>query len=53
MARKYVIEIFKDGKVVYVVEESNHFSQRIREMEWAGYRFDMSDIWKKVKKANQ
>ena len=53
MARKYVIEIVKDGKVVHVVEESNHASQMIREMRWDGHVFDMTELYKKVKKKNE
>lgn len=53
MAREYAIEIVKDGKVIRVVEESNLSSQKIREMQWDGYVFDMTDLWKKVKKKNQ
>jgi hypothetical protein len=52
MPRDYELEIVKDGKVIKV-PDSNHESQRIREMEWDGHVFDMSDLWKKVKKANQ
>ncbi len=55
MARKYELVIVKDGKRIHVVEESNHASQMIREMEWDGYRFDLSAeaMAKRVKKANQ
>ena len=53
MPRKYELEIVKDGKVVRIIEESNHDSQRIREMEWDGYKFDMTELYKKVKKKNE
>jgi hypothetical protein len=52
MARIYQLQVVKDGKVINV-ESSNPASQMIREMQWDGYVFDMSDLYKKIKKANQ
>lgn len=53
MGRKYKLEIVKEGKVIRIEEESNSSSQRIREMEWDGHKFDMTELYKKVKKKNE